>query len=149
MRMNRGELTAQGDGVEPRTGLEVLIVDDEEEYALTLAERLSMRNIPAQAVFDGEAALDRVGRTEPGVILLDLMLPGMSGHEVLDRLRTDYPRIPVIMLTGHGSDRDREACLARGAFSFLSKPIDIEDLTGLLSRAHQGSRAGVEGSGPA
>ena len=113
----------------------VLLVDDEEDFVSTLAERLNLRGIRTQVAINGEDAL-RVARTDPPqVVVLDVMMPGMSGLEVLKRLRADFPYIPVILLSGIGSAQDTAQGIRLGAFDFLMKPLQIEDLIGKMSEA--------------
>lgn len=114
----------------------ILLVDDEREFVETLSERLMMRDMDAAVVFDGEQALEAVSHEEPEVMVLDLMMPGIDGMEVLHRIKRDHPQVQVVVLTGHGSHEDREACLAAGAFAYLQKPVDIEELSQVMRRAH-------------
>jgi len=88
----------------------VLLVDDEREFVQTLSERLYMREMGAAVVYDGESALDMVRDDEPEVMILDLKMPGIDGIEVLRKVKETRPEIEVIILTGHGSDADRESC---------------------------------------
>ncbi|MEW5912829.1 MAG: response regulator [Thermodesulfobacteriota bacterium] len=113
----------------------VLLVDDEREFVQTLSERLLLREIGSAVVYDGSEALRVVAEDEPDVIVLDLKMPGIDGVEVLKRIKQDHPKVEVIILTGHGSQHDREVCLQLGAFAYLEKPVDINE----LSRAMQGA----------
>lgn len=115
----------------------ILLVDDEQEFVETLSERLMLRDMNAAVVYDGRQALEVVAGEEPEVMVLDLMMPGIDGMEVLHTMKRDHPRVPVVVLTGHGTTHDREACLAAGAFAFLQKPVDIEELSEIMRRAHQ------------
>lgn len=124
----------------------VLLVDDEREFVQTLSERLSMREVGSHAVFDGESALEMMADDEPEVMVLDLKMPGIDGLEVLKRTKTDRPGVEVIILTGHGSEADREECMRLGAFAYLQKPVDIELLSDTLKRANEKVRARKAGA---
>jgi len=108
--------------------IKVLIVDDEKDFANTLAQRLKMRNLKVSTAYDGEEALTRLKEDEPDVVVLDLRMPGMHGMEVLQEMRKGYPDIQVIVLTGHGTDKDKEEAKRLGGFGFLNKPVDIDIL---------------------
>jgi DNA-binding response OmpR family regulator len=108
--------------------LKILLVDDEEEFVTTLAERLELRGFRAQAVTDGEGALHIIESDPPQVIILDVMMPGLGGLEVLKRIKTQNPQIHVILLTGHGSTKEGIEGMQLGAFDYLMKPINIEEL---------------------
>lgn len=133
--------------------IKVLLVDDEQAFVDTLAMRLRMRSLEVEAVYDGSQALaflmDLPVEEEPDAIVLDLKMPDMSGLEVLRRVKKYYPRIEVIMLTGHGSDRDADEAQRVGAFDFLKKPVDIETLMGRIREAYRSKmdKASVRGSG--
>ncbi len=115
----------------------VLLVDDEREFVQTLSERLLMRDMGSAVAYDGESALELIREDEPDVMILDLRMPGIDGIEVLKRVKKTQPAIEVIILTGHGSDADREVCMGLGAFAYLQKPVDIDELSQTIRRAHQ------------
>ena len=119
----------------------VLLVDDEREFVETLSERLMLREIGSAVVYDGTEALRMAAEEEPDVIVLDLKMPGIDGVEVLKRLKTDHPEMEVIILTGHGSARDREVCLQLGAFAYLEKPVDIDQLSEVMQQAYDKIRS--------
>jgi len=127
-------------GVYRRVSLElpnkVLLVDDEKEFVQTLSERLQLRDVGSTVVYDGEQALSFVEEEEPEVMVLDLKMPGINGIEVLRRIKADHPDIEVIVLTGHGSDKDEESCMELGAFAYLQKPVDIENLSQVMQEAY-------------
>jgi CheY-like chemotaxis protein len=118
----------------------VLLVDDEREFVQTLSERLLMRDMGSAVAYDGESALSMVSEDEPEVMILDLKMPGIDGIEVLRRVKETRPEIEVIILTGHGSEADRETCMKLGAFAYLQKPVDIEVLSDTLKKANEQSR---------
>ncbi len=120
----------------------VLLVDDEREFAETLSERLMMRDMGSAVVYDGESALNLVREDEPEVMVLDLKMPGIDGIEVLRRVKAEHPNIEVVILTGHGSEKDREVCMELGAFAYLHKPVDIDHLSETLKAANEKIRAG-------
>jgi DNA-binding response OmpR family regulator len=113
----------------------VLLVDDEEEFISALAERLTFRGIRARTATSGEEALAAIEREAPRVVLLDLMMPGMSGVEVLKQIRGLHPEIKVILLTGHGSTREGMEGMRLGAFDYLMKPLGIDELVEKLRGA--------------
>ena len=106
----------------------VSIVDDEKEFVSTLAERLRLRGIQADETGSGEEALRLIANATPQVVVLDVMMPGMSGLEVLHRVKSAYPEIEVILLTGIGSTKEGVEGMRLGAFDFLMKPLQIEEL---------------------
>jgi CheY-like chemotaxis protein len=127
----------------------VLLVDDEREFVQTLSERLLMRDMGSAVAYDGESALAMISEDEPEVMILDLKMPGIDGIEVLKRVKQSRPEIEVIILTGHGSEQDRQTCLDLGAFAYLQKPVDIELLTGTLKKANEKMRQNLAGRKPA
>lgn len=115
----------------------LLLVDDEEEFVNALAERLELRRLAPRVAFDGETALRMVRDDPPEVMVLDLKMPGIDGVEVLRRVKRVWPQVQVVILTGHGSERDEETVRRLGAFECLQKPVDIADLVGTLRRAYE------------
>jgi len=115
--------------------LKLLLVDDEKEFVETLADRLKMRELDAVVAHDGEEALSAVEEEEPDVIVLDLKMPGIDGIEVLRRVRSAYPNVQVIILTGHGSKKDEDAARTLGAFDYLKKPVDLDTLVPRIKNA--------------
>lgn len=115
--------------------MKVLLVDDEEDFVTALAERLQLRGIEAQIATDGETALALIETSPPQVVVLDVMMPGLGGADVLKRIKVRHPQIPVILLTGHGSIREGTDGLRQGAYDYLVKPIDIEELISKMQDA--------------
>ena len=113
----------------------VLLVDDEEEFVTALAERMQLRGLDPKVAFSGEQALEVLERSLPDVIVLDLKMPGIGGLEVLRRVKKRYPQVQVIIVTGHGSDRDEAAARRLGAFDHLQKPVEINDLVHIMEQA--------------
>jgi CheY-like chemotaxis protein/cytidylate kinase len=123
----------------------LLLVDDEREFVQTLSERLSMRDIDSAVVYDGESALDLMATDDPEVMILDLKMPGIDGFEVLRKTKATRPNVEVVILTGHGSEEDKATCMNLGAFAYLQKPVDIEELSATLKQAYakvQGRKQG-------
>ncbi|MCW7753982.1 response regulator [Desulfobotulus sp. H1] len=121
---------------DPEMGCRILLVDDEREFVQTLSERLRMRNLASHAVCSGEKALELMAEDPPDIMVLDLMMPGISGFRMLEKVRSEYPDIEVIILSGHGTDRDRNRCMDMGAFAYLQKPTDIDELTATMKKAY-------------
>jgi DNA-binding response OmpR family regulator len=122
----------------------ILIVDDDVELCGLLAERLSSEEFAIEAVHDGVRGLERAISQEHALIVLDLMLPGMGGLEVLRRLRAQSP-VPVLILTARGEDSERILGLEIGADDYLSKPFNPRELIAriraILRRTSQATRA--------
>ncbi len=116
---------------------QVLLVDDEKEFVLTLSERLKMRKIPSQVVYDGESALSLVKDDEPDVMVLDLKMPGIQGVDVLREVKRNHPNVEIIILTGHGSEREEKLTRELGAFAYLQKPVDIDKLAETMKAAYE------------
>ncbi len=115
----------------------VLLVDDERDFVQTLSERLIMRDMGSAVAYDGESALSMIRDEEPEVMILDLRMPGIDGIEVLRQVKSTNPDIEVIVLTGHGTEKDKDICMALGAFAFLQKPVDIQLLSQTLMQANE------------
>jgi DNA-binding response OmpR family regulator len=124
-----------------KNNLRLLLVDDEEEFASTLAHRLQIRGYPTGVAVDGEEALNLLANNIYDVMVLDLMLPGLSGLDVLQQVKQQYPDLPVIMLTGQGSTREGLAGMRFGAFDFLMKPVDLDELITKITEAVPHRRA--------
>ncbi len=125
----------------PTRALKVLLVDDEEEYVRTMAERMEMREVGSEVALSGEQALGMLEEELPDVMVLDLRMPGMGGLEVLRRVKETHPGVEVVVLTGFGSDRDEAEARRLGAFEYLRKPVDINDLMAIIRRAGRTHRA--------
>ncbi|MFH0785753.1 MAG: response regulator [Pseudomonadota bacterium] len=119
----------------------VLLVDDERDFVQTLSERLIMRDMGSAVAYDGESALTMIADEEPEVMILDLRMPGIDGIEVLRQVKTTNPDIEVIVLTGHGTEKDKDLCMDLGAFAFLQKPVDIQLLSQTLMKANERVRS--------
>ncbi len=113
---------------------QLLIVDDEQRFADMLAKRLHLRGCHCDVCYNGQQALDLVKLKTFFLILLDLHLPDIYGTEVLTRIKVISATTPVIILTGHGTEEDRRACLQQGAYAFMHKPLGIDELMAILAR---------------
>jgi DNA-binding response OmpR family regulator len=116
--------------------MKIMLVDDEEEFVRTLAERLEARGLNPSVAFDGEQALAMVEEEEPEIMVLDLRMPGLHGMQVLRRVKQDHPDVQVIILTGHGSDADQELAEELGASDYLQKPVNINRLMDAMKTAY-------------
>ena len=115
--------------------MKVLLVDDEEDFVSALAERLQLRGVDVQIALDGESALSMIETHLPDVVVLDVMMPGLGGADVLQRIQARHPEIPVLLLTGHGSITSDSTGIKQGAFDYLVKPIDINELIAKMEHA--------------
>ena len=115
----------------------VLLVDDEQDFVESLAERVKMRDVESDVALNGKEALERVEQEVPDVMVLDLKMPGIDGMEVLRRVRKAYPDVQVIMLTAHGTDKDEEEARRLGAYEYLRKPVPIDRLVKVMKAAYK------------
>ena len=120
----------------------VLLVDDEEEFVSALSERLMLRGIEVDSALNGEEALSALVEKEFEVVILDVMMPGLGGLEVLRQIKTTHPNTEVILLTGHGSTREGIEGMRLGAFDYLIKPVDIEEMLEKMKAAAKTARTG-------
>lgn len=116
--------------------MKVLVVDNEKEFASTLAERLRLRKIEAESVYSGAEALAAVPRFLPDVMILDLRMPDMNGLEVLSQVKIIDPTIEVILLTGHGSFDAGITSMELGAFDYIIKPVDLTQIMEKITEAY-------------
>jgi two-component system response regulator CpxR len=105
----------------------VLIIDDDAELCELVTEYLESEGFEVEAVYDGLTGVDRCLATDPELVILDVMLPGLGGFAVLNRIREDS-RVPVIMLTARGEEVDRIVGLEMGADDYLPKPFNPREL---------------------
>lgn len=108
----------------------ILIVEDEDNIALALSHVLSREGWSVERVADGDAGLAAVRDGQPDLVLLDVMLPGMSGYEVCQaiRLEEELAGVKILMMTARGNAMERRKGLALGADGFIAKPFDLSDL---------------------
>jgi two-component system response regulator CpxR len=115
----------------------VLLVDDEKDFVHVLSERLKARSFESAIAYNGEEALSILETDEPDVMVLDLKMPGVDGIEVLRQVRKSHPDTQVIILTGHGGEREEAMARELGAFAYLHKPVDIEVLAKTMKEAYR------------
>ena len=115
--------------------MKVLLVDDEEDYVRTMAERMQMRDVGSRVALNGEEALQMVEEDPPDVMVLDLRMPGIDGMEVLERVKNEHPNVQVVILTGHGSDQEEKEARRLGAFHYLQKPADTNQILSVIKSA--------------
>jgi DNA-binding response OmpR family regulator len=117
--------------------MKVLLVDDEEEFVKALSERMKMRDVDSEVALSGEAALQSMNEDLPDVMVLDLKMPGIGGMEVLRRAKKAYPGVQIVMLTGHGSEKDEKEARRLGVFEYLQKPVPLEQLMKTITAAYK------------
>ena len=120
----------------------VLLVDDEKGFVETLSRRLHARHIDSEVALGGAEALIRLKKEEPDVMVLDLKMPGIDGIEVLRNAKANNPNTEVIILTAHGSDAEERLVFQMGAFAYLRKPVEIDELTETMKRAYAKMKKG-------
>ena len=119
------------------SGSTVLIVDDEQSLARSAKAFLADHGYEAEVAGTGEEALALLATLQPDVVFADVRLPGMSGLDLLKRIRAFDPVIPVIMLTAYGSIEGAVEAVKLGAFDYVKKPVDLEELKLLADRARE------------
>lgn len=122
-------------------GARLLLVDDDESLSDMLSEFLEMQGFRVQVLHDGESALEEVENGPPDLLILDVMLPGISGFEVLKRLRERHD-VPVVMLTARGEESERILGLMGGADDYLPKPFNPLELAARIQAVLKRSLSG-------
>jgi DNA-binding response OmpR family regulator len=120
----------------------ILIIDDDEGLRKTLSDILRSKGFETFTAGDGAGGLSALKERDIDVALIDLRLPDISGIEALDRIKTDYPSIEAIVLTGHANLDSAIEATNKGAFSYLQKPYEIEQLLVHIKRAIERRKAG-------
>lgn len=118
--------------------IRLLLVDDEKDYVHVLGNRLSRRNIKVTKTHCGEEAIQALRGRDFDVAVLDLKMQDMNGLEVLKTFKIMDPDMAVIMLTGHGSEEAAREGVAAGAFDYLTKPCELDDLLNKIREACAG-----------
>lgn len=119
--------------------IRLLLVDDEVGFADILAKRLGKRGMIVTPAYTGTEAIKAIRKRDFDVAVLDLKMEDMDGIEVLKIFKKAYPEMAVIMLTGHGSEQAARDGIAHGAFDYLTKPCELEDL---VKKIHEAARQG-------
>lgn len=117
------------------TRANVLLVDDDAGMLQLLAMRLGALDYATQCASNGVEALDCIRQRLPDVVITDLRMEEMSGMALFEKIHSDWPSLPVIILTAHGSIKEAVEATQKGVFSFLTKPVDKDELFTTLSEA--------------
>jgi DNA-binding NtrC family response regulator len=115
----------------------VLLVDDEVDFVQTVAKRLKRNKLSVEAVHSGEDALRHLAGNPTDVVVLDMKMPGMDGIEALREIKARLPLVEVIMLTGHASVEAAIDGMELGAFDYLMKPVEFDELLYKIQDAHK------------
>jgi len=116
-------------------GIKLMLVDDEERFLSTTAKLLQRKGHDVVTASSGQEALDLLAKHDVEVVILDVKMPGMDGITVLREIRLHFPLVGVIMLTGHGTIESAVDGMKLGAFDFVTKPCDIDDLVAKAEEA--------------
>ncbi len=131
----------------PRTKRRVLVVDDEENVVHLVASALRFDGFETVTADNGHAALAAVAEYDPDLVVLDVMMPGLDGHAVLQQLRSANSMVPVIFLTARDTQADRVAGLRSGADDYVVKPFSVEELLARVHAVLRRTQAEVERDG--
>jgi DNA-binding NtrC family response regulator len=117
--------------------IDLLLVDDDPDFRESVARRFMRRGFRVQEATHGEQALQVAGLRQFDVVILDMVMPGLSGIEVLERLKLTHPECEVIMLTGQGTIETAVQAMKLGAYDFLTKPFPLAELEALIEKAYE------------
>jgi two-component system NtrC family response regulator len=112
----------------------ILVVDDDDNLRWVVQTQLEQMGYAVDGAADGTAAIQAINKEAPALVVTDLKMPGMSGMELLEQIRRDYPEIPVLMMTAFGTIQSAVKAMRSGAYDYLTKPIDYEELGLAVSR---------------
>jgi DNA-binding NtrC family response regulator len=115
--------------------IKLLLIDDEVGYVNVLSNRMAKRNIDVTKSLSGTEGIQALRKQNFDVAVLDLKMEDMNGIEVLKIFKKMDPDMPVIMLTGHGSEQAAKEGMVYGAFDYLTKPCELEELLGKIREA--------------
>jgi nitrogen regulation protein NR(I) len=125
----------------------VLVVDDERSICAAFSRFLELAGHTALTAANGRDALQLIEAQRPAAVFMDVRMPGMTGLDVLEKLRESHPNLPVIIMTAHGNMHTAMQAMRLGAFDYLMKPIDLTQVRGLLERALQQHVPAAESAG--
>ncbi len=108
--------------------IQVLLVDDEDDFRITLAKRLKLRKVNVTDVASGNEAIELVKQKSFDVAVVDVKMPGIDGIETLKQLKQIQPAMEIVMLTGHASIESGMEAMKLGAYDYVMKPCDIDEL---------------------
>ncbi len=117
--------------------IRILVVDDEITVCKSIRQAILSEEVEVDTALSGEEALKKDQETPYDVVITDLMMPGISGLELLERLRAKRREVNVIMITGYPTIKTAVQAVKLGAFDYLPKPFTPAELRSLVSRAHQ------------
>ena len=120
-----------------KTPTRVLLVDDEKDFVEMLSLRLNELGEKVVEAYSGKECLEMLGKKDIDVVILDIKMPGMDGIETLKEIKKGFPLVEVIMLTGHGTTETAVEGMKLGAFDYLLKPADFNDLRTKLVAARK------------
>jgi CheY-like chemotaxis protein len=127
----------------------ILLVDDEKEFVQALSERLETRNLESAVAYNGEDAMAVMRADAPDIVVLDLKMPGLDGLEVLRHVKREHPATEVIVLTGNGSESEERRAMELGAYAYMKKPANVDELANAMKEAYgkiaRASRNGTDG----
>jgi DNA-binding NtrC family response regulator len=115
----------------------ILLVDDEQDFVEILSMRLEEAGENVTAAYNGQECLDKLETQDYDVVILDIKMPGMDGIQTLRKIKILHPLVEVILLTGHGTTETAVEGMKLGAYDYLLKPADFEDLTSKLEGARK------------
>ena len=121
----------------------VLLVDDEREFVDVLAQRLEVRGFVVSTSYSGDEAVAKVREQSPDVVVLDVVMPGKNGIDTLQEIKRLEPLVEVIMLSGQSTVQAAIDGMKLGAFDYLLKPTETDELVEKITRAH-GRKTGHE-----
>ncbi len=108
--------------------IKILLVDDEPDVTRILSKRLGRRGYECQAAANGQEAVDAMGQFAFGVIIMDVKMPVMDGMSALQIIHSRWPKTQIILLSGHADMQLAVQAMSEGAFGYLMKPVDIDEL---------------------
>ncbi|MDL1966262.1 MAG: response regulator [Candidatus Desulfofervidus auxilii] len=118
-----------------RKPIRLLLIDDEKGFVDVISKRLSKRNIQVKQALNGTEGIQALRKQDFDVAVVDLKMEDMNGIEVLKIFKKMVPEMPVIMLTGHGSEEAAREGIRLGAFDYLMKPCELEELIQKIQKA--------------
>lgn len=115
----------------------IMIIDDEEAIRFSLSEGLSDLGFHVTTAKDAEEGWNKIDRYQPQLIFLDIRLPRMNGVELLEKIRREFPTMIVIMMTAYGDTKSTVSCIKKGAYDYINKPFDMEEIYFMVEQVFQ------------